>query len=263
MSDFLYGHWAVMEALRANRRRGEQLLLTEGADEGGRSAGIIALAEERGLPLRRVPRRIMDDLADGANHQNVVLRVSPYPYAASEDVLALAEERGERPFLLLLDLLQDPQNVGSLLRVADAVGVHGVFLPQRNAVTITPAVVNASAGAIEHLNVIRVPNLVNAMKALKAQDVWLVGLEPGGDIPPLGQTDLNMALGLVLGSEGQGMRRLVRDNCDMLLSLPMRGQVASLNVATVGSIALYSAWQARGWEGQAAPAAARGTGGRP
>lgn len=263
MSDFLYGHWAVMEALRANRRHGEQLLLTEGADERGRGREIVALAQERDLPLRRVPRRIMDDLAGGAGHQNVVLRVSPYPYAEAEDAFALAQMRGERPFFLLLDLLQDPQNVGSLLRVADAVGVHGVFLPQRNAVTITPAVVNASAGAIEHLNVIRVGNLVNAMKALKAQDVWLVGMELGDGIPPLGHSDLNMALGLVLGSEGQGMRRLVRANCDMLLSLPMRGQVASLNVATVGSIALYSAWQARGWEGQAAAMAAAGTGGRP
>ena len=250
MSDFLYGHWAVMEALRANRRHSEQLLLTEGANERGRSGEIIALVEERNLPLRRVPRRIMDDLSGGANHQNVILRSSPYPYARTEDAFALARERDERPFFLLLDLLQDPQNVGSLLRVADAVGVHGVFLPQRNAVTITPSVVNASAGAIEHLNIIRVSNLVQVMKTLKAQDVWLVGMEIGEDIPPLGHRDLNLALGLVLGSEGQGMRRLVRDNCDMLLSLPMRGQVASLNVATVGSIALYSAWQARGWEGQ-------------
>lgn len=261
MSDFLYGHWAVMEALRANRRHCEQLLLTDAADERGRSGDVIALAEERNLPLRRVPRRIMDDLAYGGNHQNVVMRVSTYPYADTEDAFALAQERGERPFFLLLDLLKDPQNVGSLLRVADAVGVHGVFLPQRNAVTITPAVVNASAGAIEHLNIVRVSNLVNVMKALKAQDVWLVGLEIGRDIPPLGHTDLNMALGLVLGSEGEGMRRLVRDNCDMLLSLPMRGQVASLNVATVGSIALYSAWQARGWEGQE-QGAGRRTGGR-
>ena len=262
MSDFLYGHWAVMEALRANRRRCEQLLLADAADERGRSGEIIALVEQRNLPLRRVPRRILDDLADGANHQNVIMRVSNYPYAETEDAFALARERGERPFFLLLDLLKDPQNVGSLLRVADAVGVHGVFLPQRNTVTITPAVVNASAGAIEHLNIIRVSNLVNAMKTLKAQDVWLVGLEIGAEIPPLGHIDLNMALGLVLGSEGEGMRRLVRDNCDMLLSLPMRGQVASLNVATVGSIALYSAWQARGWEGQEQAVAGRGTGGR-
>jgi 23S rRNA (guanosine2251-2'-O)-methyltransferase len=249
MTDFLYGHWAVMEALRAGRRPLEQLLITESTDEKGRVGEIIELAQKRSVNIRRVPRRIIDDLAEGANHQNVVLRAGAYPYATLDDAFALAQKRGEKPFLLLLDLLKDPQNVGSLLRVADAVGLHGVILPDRRSVSITPAVVNASSGAIEHLNVIQVNNLVNVMKELKARDVWLVGLEVGPDVPPIDRTDLNIALGLVLGSEGEGMRRLVRDTCDMLLSLPMRGQVASLNVATVGSVALYAAWQARGWQG--------------
>jgi 23S rRNA (guanosine2251-2'-O)-methyltransferase len=249
MAEFLYGHWAVMEALRAGRRATEQLLITESTDEKGRVGEIIELAQKRSVNIRRVPRRIIDDLAEGANHQNVVLRVGEYPYVTLDDSFALAEKRGEKPFFLLLDLLKDPQNVGSLLRVADAVGLHGVILPDRRTVSVTPAVVNASSGAIEHLNVIQVNNLVNAMKELKTRDVWLVGLEVGPDVPPIDRTDLNMALGLVLGSEGEGMRRLVRDTCDMLLSLPMRGQVASLNVATVGSVALYAAWQARGWQG--------------
>ncbi len=249
MTEFLYGHWAVMEALRANRREVEQLLITESTDEKGRTAEVIALANKRGVKLRRVPRRIIDDLAEGGNHQNVVLRVGPYPYAELDDAYALVEQRGEKGFFLLLDLLQDPQNVGSLLRVADSVGVHGVILQERRSVAVTPAVVNASSGAIEHLNVIQVTNLVTTMKELKSRDTWLVGLDIGPDVPPIGSTDLNMSLGLVLGSEGEGMRRLVRDTCDLRLSLPMRGQVASLNVATVGSIALYAAWQARSWEG--------------
>ncbi len=249
MAEFLYGHWAVMEALRAGRRPLEQLLITESTDEKGRVGEILELAQKRSVNIRRVPRRIIDDLAEGANHQNVVLRTGEYPYATLDDAFDLAQKRGEKPFFLLLDLLKDPQNVGSLLRVADAVGLHGVILPDRRTVSITPAVVNASAGAIEHLNVIQVNNLVNAMKELKTRDVWLVGLELGPDVPPIDRTDLNIALGLVLGSEGEGMRRLVRDTCDMLLSLPMRGQVASLNVATVGSVALYAAWQARGWQG--------------
>ncbi|MBZ0301762.1 MAG: 23S rRNA (guanosine(2251)-2'-O)-methyltransferase RlmB [Anaerolineae bacterium] len=249
MAEFLYGHWAVMEALRAGRRSIEQLLLVESADEKGRIAEITELAAKRSVNVRRVPRRIIDDLAEGGNHQNVVLRVGPYPYVNLEDAFALAAKRGEKPFFLLLDLLKDPQNVGSLLRVADAVGLHGVVLPERRSVSVTPAVVNASSGAIEHLQVMQVNNLVNVMKELKSHDVWLVGLDIGPEVPPIDRTDLNIALGLVLGSEGEGMRRLVRDTCDMLLSLPMRGQVASLNVATVGSIALYTAWQARGWEG--------------
>lgn len=249
MAEFLYGHWAVMEALRAGRRQLEQLLITETVEEKGLVADIIAKANERGVNVRRVPRRIIDDLASGANHQNTVLRVGPYPYADIENAFELAQKRGEKPFFLLLDLLKDPQNVGVLLRVADSVGVHGVIMQERRSVSVTPAVVNASSGAVEHLQFIQITNLVNAMKDLKSQDVWLVGFEAGPDIPPIDRTNLNMSVGIVLGSEGEGMRRLVRETCDMLLSLPMRGHVASLNVATVGSVALYSAWQARGWQG--------------
>jgi 23S rRNA (guanosine2251-2'-O)-methyltransferase len=251
MAEFLYGHWAVMEALRAGRRKLEQLLITETVEDKGLVAEIIAKANERNVNVRRVPRRIIDDLAGGANHQNMVLRVGPYPYADVKDALQIAQERGEKPFLLLLDLLKDPQNVGVLLRVADSVGVHGIVMQERRSVSVTPSVVSASSGAVEHLQFIQVTNLVNAMKDLKSEDVWLVGLEAGPDIPPIDRTDLNMPIGIVLGSEGEGMRRLVRDTCDMLLSLPMRGRVASLNVATAGSIALYAAWQARGWQGWA------------
>lgn len=249
MAEFIYGHWAVMETLRAGRRNIEQLLLTETVEEKGLVAEIVAEAQKRGVKVQRTPKRIIDDLAQGANHQSVALRVGEYPYADIEDILSTAQARGEKPFILLLDLLKDPQNVGVLLRVADSVGIHGVIMQERRSVSVTPSVVNASSGAVEYLQVAQVNNLVNAMKDLKENDVWLVGLEAAPDIPPLDKTDLNMSLGLVLGSEGEGMRRLVRETCDLLLSLPMRGHLASLNVATAGSIALYSAWQARGWEG--------------
>jgi 23S rRNA (guanosine2251-2'-O)-methyltransferase len=249
MVDFIYGHWAVMETLRAGRRSVEQLLLAENVEERGMVGQITALAKERGIRIQRMPRRIIDDLADGANHQNTVLRVGPYPYADTEDILALAQQRGEKPFILILDLLKDPQNVGVLLRVAESVGIHGVLIQERRSVEVTPSVVNASSGAVEFLHVAMVNNLVNAMKELKEQNVWIIGLEAGDDLLPIDKTDLNISLGLVLGSEGEGMRRLVRDTCDLLLTLPMRGHLASLNVATAGSIALYAAWQARGWEG--------------
>jgi len=249
MAEFLYGHWAVMETLRAGRRVAEQLLLSETVEEKGIVADIMAEAQKRVVKIQRTPKRILDDLAAGANHQSVALRVGPYPYADVEDILSLAQRKNEKPFILLLDLLKDPQNVGVLLRVADSVGVHGVVMQERRSVSVTPSVVNASSGAVEYLNVAQVTNLVNVMKDLKEQDVWMVGLEAGKDIPPLDKTDLNLSLGLVLGSEGEGMRRLVRETCDLLLSLPMRGHLASLNVATAGSIALYSAWQARGWQG--------------
>ncbi len=249
MSEFLYGHWAVMEALRAGRRTLEQLLLADTVEEKGIVGRIVRAAQERGLRVQRVSRRILDDLANGGSHQNTVLRVGPYPYADLDDAFALAEKRGEKPFLLILDLLKDPQNAGTLLRVADAVGIHGVVIQERRGVSVTPAVVNASSGAVEYLQVIQVTNLVTTMKALKERDVWIVGLEAGPDIRPLDSTKLDMALGLVLGSEGEGMRRLVRDTCDLLLTIPMRGHLASLNVATAGSIALYAAWQARAWQG--------------
>ncbi len=251
MVEFIYGHWAVMETLRAKRRNLEQLLVNETVDTKGLVAEILATAAERGVPVTRVPRRIIDDLAQGANHQNMVLRVGPYAYADIETVLSVGPQRGEKPFILLLDLLKDPQNVGVLMRVADAVGVHGIIIQERRGVAVTPSVVNASSGAVEHLNIVQVTNLVQAMRDLKSQDVWMVGLDIGPNVPPIDKTDLNMSIGVVLGSEGEGLRRLVRDTCDLLLSLPMRGSVASLNVATVGSVALYAAWQARGWQGWA------------
>ncbi len=249
MPEFLYGHWAVIEAMRSGRRRLDALMIHERAERRGAVGEAMNMAEELKAPIQRVQRRILDDLANGGNHQGLVMRVGPYPYCDLEDILDIAARRREKPFVLLLDLLKDPQNVGSLIRVGDAVGVHGIVIQERRSVAVTPSVVNASSGAVEHLHVAQVTNLVNAMKALKAQDVWLVGLDVGPNIPALDKTDLNMALGLVMGSEGEGLRRLVRDTCDLLLTLPMRGKVGSLNVATAGAVALYSAWSARAWEG--------------
>jgi len=251
MPEFLYGRWPVLEALRANRRKFEQLLLLETAEERGPLVEIAGAAETRGVPVHRVPRRIIDDLAKGANHQGVVLRCGGYPFASLQTLLETSMHRQEKNFFLALDLLQDPQNVGSLLRIADAVGIHGLLLQERRGVTVTPAVVSASSGAVEHLAVAQVTNLVTALKELKSNDVWIVGVDLGPNIPPMDRTDLNMNICLVLGGEGDGMRRLVRDTCDLLVTLPMRGHVGSLNVATAGAIALYAAWQARGWQGWA------------
>lgn len=252
MPEYLYGLWPSIECLQAGRRPVESVVISDTADEQkGRIGELIGIATQKGIPVKRVNRRILDDLAEGANHQGVVLRVGTYPYVDLQDLLDIPAQRDEKPFFLLLDLLKDPQNVGALLRVADAVGVHGVILQDRRGVSVTQAVVAASSGAVEHLAVAQVTNLVNAMKELKEHDIWLVGMDVAPNVPALDKTDLNMALGFVMGSEGEGMRRLVRDTCDLLVTLPMRGRVGSLNVATAGSIALYSAWQARGWHGWA------------
>ncbi len=251
MSEVIYGRRSALETLRAGRRQVQTVLLAEGVEEKGTILDVIAEAGQRGIPVNRAPRRMIDDLAKGGSHQGVVLRVSPYPYVEIEELFVVARERGEKPFVLLLDLLQDPQNVGSLLRVAESVGVHGVIIQDRRGVGVTSGVVNASSGAVEHLRVVQVTNLVNAMRRLKEENIWLVGLDIGPNVVPFDRADLNIPLGLVLGSEGEGVRRLVRDTCDMIVSLPMRGHIESLNVATVGSVALYAAWQARAWEGWA------------
>jgi len=252
-TEYLYGRWPVLESLRAGRRTFQQLLVAEGIEEKGVVEAVLALAQERGVNVRRVPRRVVDDLANNANHQGITMRVGGYPYVDLETILHTAAERNELPFVLVLDLLKDPQNVGALLRVADSVGVHGVILQERRGVDVTPAVVSASSGAVEHLNVVVVTNLVSAMRRLKEEGVWLVGLDIGPDAVTPNDIDLKRPLALVMGSEGEGLRRLVRETCDLRLTLPMRGHVQSLNVATAGAIALYAAWQARGWQGWQRP----------
>jgi 23S rRNA (guanosine2251-2'-O)-methyltransferase len=254
MPEFVYGLWPIIETLRAKRRVVETLLLSDRAEEKGTLATIIGMAKEGGLPVSRVPRRILDDLANGNNHQGAALRVGAYPYVGVEDMLQYAAQRGEKPFLLLLDLLQDPQNVGSLLRVADAVGIHGIILQERRGVAVTASVVSASSGAVEHLRVAQVTNLSQTMLQLKEEEIWFYGMDIAPNLPPLDKINLGSgAMGLVLGSEGEGLRRLVKERCDYIVTLPMRGHVGSLNVATAGSIALYAVWQARGWQGWQKP----------
>lgn len=249
MADVIYGRWASLETIRAGRRAVQHVLLAEGIEEKGVVADVIAAATQRGLAIKHTQRRMMDDLARGANHQGIILRTGDYPYVELEEILESAKARSEKPFILLLDLLQDPQNVGTLLRTAESVGIHGIVMQDRRSVGITGAVVNASSGASEYLHIAQVTNLVNAMRTLKEENVWLAGLDIGPNLVPIDRADLNIPIGIVLGSEGEGMRRLVRETCDLMVTLPMRGHVASLNVATAGAVALYSAWQARGWDG--------------
>ena len=244
MIEILYGRNAVHESLRAGRRKPYKLMLAEGVRRTDVVGQILFLAERAGVPLVRTERRNLDRLGD-VNHQGVALETSEYPYSVIDDVLAAAQSSDRVPLFLLLDLLKDPQNVGSLLRTAEAVGVHGVVIQRRRAVGITPAVIHASAGAVEHLQVAQVTNLVDAIGRLKARDVWVAGLEAVRGAQPYDQADLGVPLALVVGSEGEGLRRLVRERCDFLLYLPMRGHVTSLNAAVAGSIVLYEAQRRR------------------
>ena len=245
MREILYGRNAVREALRAGRRKIYKLILAQGMKETDIVADTSTLAGKSGVAIQRVERQQLDRIGD-FKHQGVAAEAAPYPYAELEEILAEADQRQETPLLLMLDCLQDPQNFGALLRTAEIVGVHGVVIPKRRAVGITPAVVNSSAGATEHLLVAQVTNLVRTMEELKAKGLWIVGLEDVPQAQPYYQSDLTISLALVVGSEGKGMGRLVRETCDILIRLPMRGKISSLNVAVAGSIALYEVWRQRG-----------------
>jgi 23S rRNA (guanosine2251-2'-O)-methyltransferase len=242
MKEYIYSRNAVQESLRARRRQFFQLLVAEGIKEKNRIKDIIILAQHQKIKIERVPRSRLDSIH--RQHQGVALQVSGYPYQDLVDILELAAQRQESPFILLLDTLQDPQNLGTLLRTAEAVGVHGVVIPLARTAQVTPAVVNASSGASEHL-LIAQANLSQVISTLKEEGLWIIGLEGSAEASTASQIRLDGPLGLVVGSEGEGMRRLVRESCDLLLQLPMRGQIESLNAAVAGSIALYLAMQAR------------------
>jgi len=244
VKEWLYGRNAVYETLLAKRRQFFRLKIAQGVEEKGRITEIMRLATTLRLPIERVPRSSLEAL--GSGHQGVGLEASSYPYSAMADVLASAARRGEAPFVLILDVLQDPQNLGSLLRTAEAVGIHGVLLPFRRTATVTPAVVNSSSGATEHLLIVQA-NLAQAIQQLKEENIWVIGLDAAPEALPVDQVRLDGPLALVIGGEGSGMRTLVRNSCDMLLRLPMHGKVESLNAAVAGSVALYFAWQRRGF----------------
>lgn len=244
MLETLYGRNGVCEALRAGRRKSYKLLLAEGVRETDVISQIVSLAKEAGVRVAQVRRHDLDQLGD-VHHQGVALETSDYPYSSLDEIVALAQSRGEAPLILLLDLLKDPQNMGSLVRTAEAVGAHGVVIQRRRAVGVTPAVVHASAGAVEHLLVAQVTNLVDAIGRLKGYDVWVAGLETARDAQFYNRADLTGPLALVVGSEGEGLRRLVRERCDFLVQMPMRGLVASLNASVAGSIVLYEVLRQR------------------
>jgi len=243
--ELLYGRQGVRESLRAKRRHFHELYLARGLKQNDVVQEIVSLAKDRKLPVQQVEREQLDAWLAGANHQGVMLRAGAYPYAEVTAMLSRAQKRSEPPFLLILDRVQDPQNLGSLFRAAEAFGVHGVILPRHRAAHITPAVVNASAGAVEHLLVATATNLVTEMKTLKDEGLWIAGLEARPDAIPIEQADLNGPLAVVVGSEGFGLSRLVAETCDWLVKLPMRGRINSLNAAVAGSIFLFWAMQRR------------------
>lgn len=236
MSERIVGRNPVMEALRAGRPI-HKLLVARGAQEGS-IRQIRGLARERGILVQEVDRARLDELAAGQNHQGVVAQAAAREYATVDEILDRARERGEDPFVLLLDGIEDPQNLGSLLRTCDACGVHGVIIPERRSAGVTPVVAKVSAGAVEYVPVAQVTNLARTLDQLKAAGLWIVGADMDGRELHY-QARLTGPLGVVVGGEGKGLGRLVGEKCDFKVRIPMRGQVNSLNAAVAGAILLY------------------------
>jgi len=243
--ELLYGRNAVLEALRANRRKLGRLLIADGIKEGESMQAINTIARERRMQVAKVQRSELDKRTAGANHQGIALECGAYPYVEVDDIIELARERGEQPLILIFDHLQDPQNIGTLMRTAEIVGAHGIIFPDRRSASITPAVINASAGAVEHLYVAQITNIAQTIKHLQEYNIWVAGVEDDERAVDFDKANLRGALALVIGAEGPGLARLTRERCDLLVRLPMRGNVASLNAATAGSIILYHAWRVR------------------
>lgn len=246
-SDWLYGRRPVIEALRAGRRRFDELRVSATAREDCSDeelAEIESLASAAGLRAAPTDRRELTQLLGPVNHQGVALKTGPYPYADLEDILDAAGEDGNST-ILFLDHIEDPQNLGSLLRSAEAAGVAGVVIPEDRAAEVTPAAARASAGAAEAILVAKVVNLVRAIEKAKEAGFWITGLDFGEDARDYADIDYRGRVGIIVGNEGRGVSRLVREQCDFIATLPMLGSVDSLNAAVSGAIVIYEALRQR------------------
>lgn len=257
MADYIWGRYPVLEALRS-RRRVHRVMVAQGPRDPALTQ-VVDQARRVGVIVETSSRRHLDDLTKGANHQGVMAVVAPRQYAELDAILQRAKDLGEEPLVLVLDAIQDVQNLGSLIRTAEAVGAHGVVIPEHRAAGLTPAVDKTSAGAVEFLPVAQVTNITRTLDELKKQGLWCIGLD-GEAQTTYDKANLTGPIALVVGNEGKGISRLAREHCDLLIRLPMRGHVGSLNAAIAGSVALYEIWRQRGWDtrGTAAEAAERG-----
>jgi 23S rRNA (guanosine2251-2'-O)-methyltransferase len=243
MPDYIWGRNPILETLRSARQV-KRILIADGQRDAQPIAAILQEAERRHVPIETVPRLRLDQISQGAVHQGCLAVVEARKYATLEQILAFARQKNEDPFLLVLDAIQDVNNLGSLLRSAEAVGVHGVVIPLHQAAEVNATVVKTSAGASEHLLIAQETNLTHTIDFLKKQNIWVIGLDSETKTE-YDQADLTGALALVVGNEGRGISRLVREHCDLLIKLPMRGHVTSLNAAVAGSVALYEALRQR------------------
>ncbi|WP_203334916.1 23S rRNA (guanosine(2251)-2'-O)-methyltransferase RlmB [Planococcus beigongshangi] len=239
--EIIGGKNPVLEALRAERDI-NKIWIAEGVQKKG-IAELLQLAKERKVIVQFVPKKKIDGLTD-SNHQGIAAAVAAYNYAELDDLFKIAESRSEDPFFLILDELEDPHNLGSIMRTADAVGAHGLIIPRRRAVGLTAVVAKASTGAIEHIPVVRVNNLSQTVDELKKRSVWIAGTDAKESVD-YRRMDANLPLAVIIGSEGKGMSRILREKCDFLYQLPMVGHVTSLNASVAASLLMYEVYRKR------------------
>lgn len=235
-NEMIEGRNAVLEALRAGRALDKVYIARGETDKA--LAHIAGLARERGVSVSDCDRRKLDAMSVTKAHQGVIAVCAVREYASLDDILALAESRGEAPFVVVCDEISDPHNLGAIIRSAECVGAHGVVIPRRRSAGLTAVVGKTSAGAAEHLPVARVANISAALQELKDRGLWVYGAAAEGS-SPMWETDLTGPLALVIGSEGEGLGRLVRERCDFLVSIPLRGKVGSLNASTAAAVLMY------------------------
>lgn len=235
------GRNPIIEALKNNRSI-EKIMVNKASKEGSIKK-ILAMAKENKVIIQEVDRHKLDEMSESHAHQGVIAITSDYRYYDLDEILEIPKERGDDPFFIILDGITDPHNLGSIIRTADAVGAHAVIIPKRRSVQITPIVAKASAGAVEYLPVCKVTNIVNTIKTLKENGLWIAAVDMDGQT--FYQQNLGGPLGLVVGSEGEGISRLVKQNCDFTVSMPMSGNVTSLNASVAGGILLYEVYRQR------------------
>ena len=232
-SEVLYGRGPVRELLRTQRQ--VECLWVQKSLEGASLGGLIVLAKDRGIPVKEADARKLEELCAGGNHQGVAALTPAADYAELEDIFARAGDAP--PLLIIADKVEDPHNLGAIIRVAEAAGAHGLIIPKRRSAGLSQTVAKTSAGAALHLPVVRVANIPTVIEELKKRGVWVFGADMAG--APYDKTDFGGPAALVVGSEGEGLGRLVKEKCDLLVSLPMRGRVESLNVSVAAGILLY------------------------
>ncbi|WP_044895177.1 23S rRNA (guanosine(2251)-2'-O)-methyltransferase RlmB [Bacillus alveayuensis] len=239
--DFIIGKNPVVEALKSERDI-NKIWISESSQRGTMQQ-IIQLAKQKGVVIQYVPKKKIDQMVEG-NHQGVIAQVASYKYYDIDELFRRADERNEQPFFLILDGLEDPHNLGSIMRTADSVGAHGIIIPKRRSVGLTATVAKASTGAIEYIPVARVTNLARTIDELKERGIWVVGTDAKGS-DDYRSLDGTMPLALVIGSEGKGISRLILDKCDFLVRLPMKGNVTSLNASVAAGLLMYEVYRKR------------------